>query len=242
MQNGNRNRLTDYIRATNDSLNAPPGAHHPEKDYFLFNSIQIYIRNPLPDNVDLIEILQKITEFIPENLIREAGIEMILVGQFEELERREIQSLYMDDSIYVTNEQSSQHDMMDDIVHEFAHALEDRYGLELYSDDLIENEFLLKRRHFYDILKSHGYEVDLNTFLNVSYDEEFDMFLYREIGYEKLIFLTMGLVVSPYGLTSLREYFATGFEEYFMPTGDRESLRQMSPSIYQKIEQIIMEK
>ena len=60
------------------------------------------------------------------------------------------------------------------------------------------------------------------------------MFLYEDVGYEKLTFLTMGLFVSPYAITSLREYFARGLEEYYL--GDRKYLTNVSPSVYNKIE------
>jgi len=47
----------------------------------------------------------------------------------------------------------------------------------------------------------------------------------------------MGLFVSPYAITSLREYFSTGFEEYFLK--DRNYLKNMSPAIYNKIEGLL---
>ena len=52
--------------------------------------------------------------------------------------------------------------------------------------------------------------------MNVEYDEEFDMFLYEDIGYDKLATLMQGLFINPYAATSLREYFATGFTDFFM--------------------------
>ena len=72
--------------------------------------------------------------------------------------------------------------------------------------------------------------------LNIEYSEEFDEFLYKSIGYEKLANISTGLFVSPYGITSLREYFANGFEEYFIR--DPFYLKKISPQIFNKIEQI----
>ena len=163
-------------------------------------------------------------------------IEMIMVGQFEELLSRDLDSLWKDGAIYLTNEQKSESDMLDDLVHEIAHALEDQFGIEIYADGKVESEFLLKRRHMHDILKSQGYDVDLTTFLNSSYNKEFDEFLYKTIGYEKLQYLISGLFVSPYGATSIREYWANAFEEFFMPDGDRTTVRTISPALYEKIE------
>lgn len=203
--------------------------------------MSIYIQDPLPPDVDLNMVLRTVEQSLPQKFIEDAGVEMILIGEFEELSQRQIQSLWKKEqgAIYATNEQSSNEDMIDDLVHEFAHAVEDQYGFEIYSDDHIEQEFLQKRRHLYDILKAHGYEVNLQSFLKTSYDVGFDNFLYKEVGYEKLSFLTMGLLLSPYAATSIREYFASAFEEYFLPTGDRASVKIMSPSVYQKIEMLM---
>ena len=60
------------------------------------------------------------------------------------------------------------------------------------------------------------------------------MFLYREVGYPLMTSLTMGLFVSPYAATSIREYFARGFEEYYL--GDRKYLTKISPMVYNKVQ------
>ena len=53
------------------------------------------------------------------------------------------------------------------------------------------------------------------------------------IRYGKLVNLTMGLFNSPYAATSLSEYFANGFEAFFI--GDKDSLRAISPTLHEKI-------
>jgi len=45
------------------------------------------------------------------------------------------------------------------------------------------------------------------------------------------------LFYSPYAITSLREYWANGFENYLL--GDKQMLRDLSPILYNKIETII---
>jgi hypothetical protein len=73
----------------------------------------------------------------------------------------------------------------------------------------------------------------------VEYDSKLDLFLYKEIGYGNLCSMTMGLFVSPYGATSLREYFANGFEEFF--SGDREYLKRISPELFNKLMGVILD-
>ena len=75
------------------------------------------------------------------------------------------------------------------------------------------------------------------NFLNIEYDKNFDKYLYKVVGYDKLTMLTMGLFITPYGATSIREYFANGFEHYFLES--KEYVQKISPSLFIKIEEII---
>ena len=70
-------------------------------------------------------------------------------------------------------------------------------------------------------------------FTNPEYDEDFDMLLYKKIGYDKINTAAAGLFISPYAATSLREYFARGFEEYYI--GKHSLLKQICPYIYRKL-------
>ena len=44
---------------------------------------------------------------------------------------------------------------------------------------------------------------------------------------------TTGLFIRPYASISMREYFATGFEAYYL--GQKDALHRISPALYQKI-------
>ena len=126
--------------------------------------------------------------------------------------------------------------MIDDIIHEMAHAAEELYLDLIYGDGLIEQEFKGKRIRLYYLLNEEGFDIDLKTFEEISYSYDFDNLLYKEIGYPILATLTSGLFVSPYGATSIREYFANGFEEFFL--GDRGYLKRISPQLFTKIMEI----
>jgi hypothetical protein len=95
-------------------------------------------------------------------------------------------------------------------------------------------EFLGKRKRLYSILKNEGYDVILEEFLNVNYNEDFDMFLYQDIGYAKLNNLVMGLFPGAYSVTSLGEYYATGFERFYMREGNK--ISKMCPVLIRKID------
>ena len=74
-------------------------------------------------------------------------------------------------------------------------------------------------------------------FKNPIYNFKFDEFMYNNIGYDKLRTLSSSLFYSPYAITSLREYWANGFENYLL--GDREKLRDLSPVLYAKITNVL---
>ena len=204
------------------------------KEYHLFNRIYVYIKDPLPQEVNLALVLQKVENTVPSYLAQE--VDSIFVGQFEELISREVEAVYSNGTIYLTNEQEDNEDMFDDIVHEIAHSVETWAGVEIYSDGAIEREFVAKRKKLFSILNSLGYDLDLIHFLNIEYSKNFDFFLYKTVGYDKLNLLTVGLFPSAYSATSIKEYFAIGFEEYLY--GNTKSLKEISPSLYNKISQL----
>ena len=143
----------------------------------------------------------------------------------------------MERRIYLTNHQLSEEDMIDDIIHELAHAAEETYGMIIYGDGRIEREFLAKREKLWQILSSEGYKVSHEAFLDPEYSLQLDEFFCKEVGYPKMTFLTMDLFASPYGATSINEYFANGFENYFLR--EQNYLKKISPRLHERVEELI---
>ena len=222
------NSLEEYI------LKSHKKSIREQKFFQTFNDIQVSIKDSLPEDFDLSYVLQKVESLIPDYLM--SGIDSIYIGQFSEFVEREINAAYRDGALYVTNEQDDENDMIDDLVHELSHSIEEFAGKDIYGDGKIENEFLGKRQKLFYLLKEEGYSVELEDFLNPEYSEKFDMFLYQGVGYELMTSLTMGLFLSPYSTTSLREYFAIGFEHYYLK--DRTYVKNISPMLFAKLEYI----
>ena len=74
--------------------------------------------------------------------------------------------------------------------------------------------------------------------MDPEYDYEFDQFLLKDVGYDKLSDVVNGIFISPYSPTSLREYFATGFTEFYMHPNNHGFLKKTSPALYSKLEKI----
>jgi len=108
-----------------------------------------------------------------------------------------------------------------------------RDGPIIYQDEKIAREFLGKRQRLFYILKQHGFKVLPKDFMSLDYSKDFDMFLLKEVGYPLLTQLTVGLFLTPYGTTSLREYFAESFETFFMR--DAPAVKKISTACYEKI-------
>ena len=75
-----------------------------------------------------------------------------MIGKFKELEQRGIRAAFLDGGIYVTNEQPSDEQLFEDIIHEVAHAVEKMYDYDLYADTKIELEYLSKKKRFIALL------------------------------------------------------------------------------------------
>jgi hypothetical protein len=200
-------------------------------EYYIYN-IPLFIVNEPEESVDLPSFCEEVEETIPQKLLH--NIEVVYVGEFKELQGRN--ATYANGAIYMTSREPTNFDMLENFVHEVAHSLEARYGMLIY-DDLLVEEFKGKRERLRYTLSSQGYKINPLLYTFTEYNPKFDNFLANEVGYPTLLSLTMGLFVSPYGATSIQEYFANGFEKYFLDNPRR--VRDISPILYRKIEEII---
>ena len=201
-------------------------------NFYTPTGINVYVKDPLTNGLDMEEIISVVEDRIPHHFLSE--VEMIIVGDLEEFEDRDINAMYKDGCLYITNQQEDAADLIDDIIHEVAHSLEEPYGLDIYGDKKLETEFINKRGELRNILWQRDFKAQLSFFMNTEYDPEFDDFLLNKIGYDKLSIFMQGLFISPYAATSLREYFATGFTEFFMHP-DHRLLKSVSPVLYKKL-------
>ena len=212
--------LANYVKARNKTL--------PE---YQFGNFHVLVQSPLSADIDLSKVFKDVNDVVPEHFSK--LIDVIYVGDFKFLNDREVNAMYSDSAIYISNVQDNNDDLKDDVVHELAHAVEEKYGQFLYSDEQIKNEFLLKRSRLKRILENQGYAISNLDFFETEYNEEFDSFLYKEVGYDILQLLAVNLFIAPYSVTSLKEYFARGFEEYYL--GNILYLKDLSPYVYKKL-------
>ena len=218
--------LTEYVLETANS------SKKNLKQYQIFGFVSVFIKDPLPDHINILKVMQEIEDKVPYHIVND--VDAIYVGKFKEFEEKQVNAMYRDGAVYVTNDQDNDEDMIDDIIHEFAHAAEEIFARLIYGDQLIQQEFLGKRKRLRDLIYQYGYlDGKEISFSELDYSKELDVFLHKELGYSRLDNFCTGLFIRPYAVTDVREYFATALEEYLL--GDRDYLKKISPVAYKKV-------
>ena len=222
----NRKNIIKSIQASTSKSLAEKKSHYFNK------GINFIISNPLPKNVDINKVMSLLKKNLPTDCYK--GINNVYIGQFDKLKKRDLTAMLYNNNLYVDNNVESEKDLIDDLIHEFAHSYEENNSEAIYEDGKIINEFLGKRNRLHDLLVQEKIP-DLNyfDFLNLDHDKKFDDFLYKTVGYQLIRNIAPTLFIRPYAATSLREYFATGFENYYLSGG--EDLKNISPILYEKI-------
>lgn len=218
----------DYLeKSYNNNLKNPVGD-------FRIHGIRVYVKEPVNEKINLHNCLTDAFGKIPKIFLR--NIHSLYIGNFPFLKKRNVDAIYKQGVIYMTNDQENELDILSDIVHEISHSFEEGNGQEIYEDGEIMHEFLAKREQLYFLLNSNRLitgNIDYEDFKKTEYCEKLDNYLYKDVGYEKIRNIAGNLFVSPYGATCLREYFANCFENFFV--NDMFTVKKISPSVFNKI-------
>ena len=219
-----RNKIKDIIiNSYNKNLS--------ERKEFYLNGAIIQIINPFTKIIDLSSIVAFLKKKIPDDIL--SLVDVYYIGNFDVFKKKNTNAAYMDGAIYISNDQDTEKDLVDDIIHELGHALIERDKINIFSDNIVKNEFIVKKQTLKNILKSKGYHIP-RMFNSVEFSEEVDNFLFKEVGYDIIGSITNGLFTNPYAITSLEEYYSSGFEDYFL--GKSSLLKKISPELYKKVE------
>jgi hypothetical protein len=222
--------MIDYIKESNKKA-------QDRNEYMLFN-VPVYVINKFPSNIKINNILDSVKDIINKKYLDR--LDAIYIGDFKDLNKRDIQSMLKDDAIWISSNNIknviTEPLVVENIIHEIAHLLEEKYQSQIYGDGKLEREYNSKKNRLFHLLKNEGYDIDLNLFFSDDMLKEFDNFLYKVVGYDKISLLTAGLFLSPYSITTIREYFASGMLDYL--TNDDSYIDEISPVLYSKIKQI----
>ncbi len=209
-------------------------AQNSQKEFTLFKRITVQVTDPLPDGINLKKILKDVERNIPEHVV--SDVDSIYIGNYKMLQDRQADSIYVNGSILITNNQPSEIELYSTFIHEIGHAATEIAKDFIYSDGRLSHEFVSKRKTLFSLLKD-DYQINLKDFIDINYNKNFDKLAYQTIGYDNLGIITSGLFISPYAATDLREYFANGFEHLIID-GDSE-IRKMCPMLFRKIKELL---
>ena len=213
--------LANYVKTRN--------AHLSTQKY---GKLTVVFKDNFVNDIDHEKVFLRVNNLLPEHFLE--LIDIIYVGDFNFMREREINASFKDGAIYLSNiEQDDESDLIDDIIHEFAHAVERKYGYQIYLDGKIEDNFLAKRRKLRSLLKYDNYDVSKVDFTDLEFSPEMDNLIKNKIGYRKLEPYIKNLFLGGYSVTSVNEYFARGFEEFYL--GNVVYLKTVCPYIYNKL-------
>jgi len=217
----------DYIKRTSKMI----------QENVSINQVDIDIDSEIPDNVNVAKVLTTFRGSLPKGYFKK--LNGIKVLNLEEFDQRNISAKYSADDriLYISAErQDSNADMLDDLLHEMGHHAETLYGDFIYGDGAIKDEFIMKRMQLRFELGSDGYDYAQFDFKDVEYNPELDDYLYKRIGKEKLKMMTAGMFIRPYQSLSIREYFAVGFEQFYL--GNHKTLHRDCPVLYKRMSEL----
>ena len=72
------------------------------KDHYMLKGIDIYIKDRLPEEVDIDFVIKYVAKRLPDHVL--GNIDLIYIGQFQDLIDRDVNALWQNGAIYITNE------------------------------------------------------------------------------------------------------------------------------------------
>ena len=91
-----------------------------EKHFSLFGIIVKVEDEPL-NNISVKSAVSKALSLLPNHLRK--NVNNIFIGDFDRLKKRDFEAMYENGNIFLVNTHHNEDDMVDDIVHEFAHSI-----------------------------------------------------------------------------------------------------------------------
>ena len=196
--------------------------------------VQFFAKNSLPDNITLEQLRKEILEYLPQELFR--GVNSVFLGDFKYLHSRGAQAISYNNSIFISSQQETTKEIIDDLAHELGHSVEKRFFNNIHNNPTLKSEFLAKKNRAIGHLRNSGL-IDYDYEATVEHDPALDDLLANEIGLHNLEKTFANLIVTPYSLISLSEYFSEGLEFYLL--NDAFYLQNICPVLYNVIVTIL---
>ena len=90
--------------------------------HFKFGNIPVIETDPIPEDINVYSIFKAVEKNLPTHYFD--GVESVVISHLPEFDERQVNAVYRDNKFYISNKQDNGNDLLDDIVHEFAHHME----------------------------------------------------------------------------------------------------------------------
>jgi hypothetical protein len=210
-----------------------------KQEFYLHNKYLVYVSHHLPFTVKVEEVIARIENVIPENLLEETLD--IFIGNFDKLHSKQLKSLYHDGAIYVSNELESEEILFYHIICALSYCVEHNNKDIIYADGLLEKEFLEKRLRVYNMYAKEvqAKKLNIQDFMNIYYDKNLENLMLSILHRSKKGISIYDVFPSAFGFVSLKQYFIDCFVEYTMKMVEKEKLKHLTPIAYKKINQLL---
>jgi hypothetical protein len=84
-----------------------------QKEYHLFGKL-VYVQEPFVGDVSVQNVIDEIEQTIPPYLFEE--VDTIIVGTFDFLDERDLEAIYKDGAIYISNKIINDRDLIENIL------------------------------------------------------------------------------------------------------------------------------
>ena len=98
-----RKKVVNYVKNNNKSL--------PE---YNFGNVQVVVKDPIENDIDLASVFTKINYMVPDHFIR--LIDIVYIGEFELFAEKKVNAYFLDDALYISNNQDDEEDLIDDVI------------------------------------------------------------------------------------------------------------------------------
>ena len=85
-----------------------------QKHFRIFGTIDLFVLDALPKEINILKVIEEVEEKIPFHLTNE--IEVFYIGNFKEFQEKQVNAMFKNGAIYITNDQDNIPDMVDDII------------------------------------------------------------------------------------------------------------------------------
>lgn len=104
-------------------------------EYYIYN-IPVFVMGEPQESVNIPSFCQNVEELLPVRLLR--NVEVVYIGNFKDLRGKN--AAFDSDSIYMSLEEPTNFDMLENFIHEVGHSLAVDQGWQIY-DDRLTSEF-----------------------------------------------------------------------------------------------------